>query len=284
MLLAVDRALLGEVAEHLDAEPAVEVADNPLLPRAADDLGGQPAGGPRLGHDVVRDLVGALDQPLARHHLVDHPPLQRLPRADRLPGEQGVGCTLDPEQFGEGAVNAVGGHRADVVVQVEDGGVVSGEGDVAHQHDLGVETGPVEQADGGDLQIVDQGVDVDSPVLVGVLVGPVLHVGFLEGETLGVGGHHELIARSGQDQHLVAGVGADRLQHLAERAVVLHAELDRAAQSVRRDQQDAVVAAFHPVEVPERFPVLLEAGSGHEILQQHGHSSRSSRALRACWS
>ena len=39
------------------------------------------------------------------------------------------------------------------------------------------------------------------------------------------------------------------------------------AQSVRGDQQHAVVPAFHPVEVLERFPVLLEAGSGHEILQ-----------------
>jgi hypothetical protein len=45
VLAAVDRAILGHVAEHLDAEPAVEIADDPLLPRAADDLGGQPAGG-----------------------------------------------------------------------------------------------------------------------------------------------------------------------------------------------------------------------------------------------
>jgi hypothetical protein len=30
---------LGEVGEHLDTEAAVEVVDDPLLPRSANDLG-----------------------------------------------------------------------------------------------------------------------------------------------------------------------------------------------------------------------------------------------------
>src|SRR5262245_52110604 len=55
VLLAVDRALLGHVAEHLDAEAPVQVADDPLLPRAADDLGRQPPDRARLRHDVVGD-------------------------------------------------------------------------------------------------------------------------------------------------------------------------------------------------------------------------------------
>ena len=194
VLLAVDGTLLGDVTEHLDPEPAVEVADDPLLPGAPDDLGGEPAGGPGLGHDVVGDLVGAADEIVAGHHLVDHPPVQGLLGADRLSGEQGIGGPLHAEQFLERVVDAVGGHGPDVVVQVEQGGIVRGEGDVAHQHDLGVEAGPVEQADGRDLQIVDQGADVDPTVFVGVFVGPVLHVGLLEGETLGVGGHHEFLA------------------------------------------------------------------------------------------
>src|ERR1700733_6798510 len=155
---------------------------------------------------------------------------------------------------------------ADVVVQVEESGIVRGQGDVTHQHDLGVESGPVEQADGRDLQVVDQGTDVDPPVLVGVLVSPVLQVGLLEGEALGIGGHHELLARPGQDEHLVLRIRPDRLQHLAEGAVVLHAELDGAAQGVRGDEQDAVLASLHPEEVPERLPVVLEPGSRHEFL------------------
>src|SRR5258708_32170660 len=42
VLLTMDRTLLGDVAEHLDPEAAVEVVDDPLLPRSADDLRGGP--------------------------------------------------------------------------------------------------------------------------------------------------------------------------------------------------------------------------------------------------
>ena len=53
----------------------------------------------RLGHDVVGDRVGAADQLLARHDLVDQAVLQRLGGVDRLAGEQRVGGALDAEQF-----------------------------------------------------------------------------------------------------------------------------------------------------------------------------------------
>src|SRR5215467_12572153 len=154
--LAVYRLLLGDVAEHLDAEAAVQVAHDPLLPRAPHDLRGQPADRPRLGHDVIGDLIGAADERLARHHLVDHAPGQGLLGGDRLAGQQRVRGALDPEQLLEGVVDAVGGNRAYVVVQVEDGGTLRGERDVAHQHDLGVEPRPVHQPDRRDLQVVDQ--------------------------------------------------------------------------------------------------------------------------------
>jgi len=63
---------------------------------------------------------------------------------------------------------------------------------------------------------------------------------FLEGEALRVGAHHELLAGAGEDEDLVLRVGADDLEHLAERALVLDRQLDRAAERVRLDQQDAV--------------------------------------------
>ena len=117
-----------------------------------------------------------------RHDLVDQAVLQRLGGVDRLAGEQRVGGALDAEQLLEGVVDAVGGHRADVVVEVEQHGVFAADRDVAHQDDLGVEAGAVEQPDRRDLEVVDQRADVDPPVLVGVLVCPVVHVLVLERE------------------------------------------------------------------------------------------------------
>ena len=75
----------------------------------------------------------ARDQLLARHDLVDQPVLQRLAGVDRLSGQQRVGGALGAEQFLEGVVYPVGGDRADVVVQVEQHGVLRRDGDVAHQ-------------------------------------------------------------------------------------------------------------------------------------------------------
>src|SRR5271165_7233544 len=100
--LAVHRLLLGDVAEHLDPEPAVQVADDPLLPRPPDDLRRQAARRPRLGHDVVGDRVGAGDQPGTWHDFVDHPPFEGLLGGDRFPGQQRVRGALDPEELLEG--------------------------------------------------------------------------------------------------------------------------------------------------------------------------------------
>src|ERR1700761_5399958 len=55
VLAAVHGVPAGDVAEHLDAEAAVEVLGDAPLPGAADDLRGEPADGARLGHDVVGD-------------------------------------------------------------------------------------------------------------------------------------------------------------------------------------------------------------------------------------
>jgi hypothetical protein len=152
-------------------------------------------------------------------------------------------------------------------MHVEDPRVLGAQRQVAHEQDLGMEPGPVEQADGRDLQVVDQRADVDPAVLVGVFVGPVLQLLLLQLEARRVGVHHELVPGTGQDQQLVLRVGAGGLEELAERPVVLHAQLDRAALGVGLGQQHAVVAAIEPEEPGEGLPVLLEPGRWHEFLQ-----------------
>src|ERR1700722_1856565 len=71
VLAAVRGVAGGDVPEHLDAEAAVQVLHDAALPGAADDLRGQPADGPRLGHDVVGDREAAADQLRAWYDLVD---------------------------------------------------------------------------------------------------------------------------------------------------------------------------------------------------------------------
>ena len=51
-----------------------------------------------------------------------------------------------------------------------------------------------------------------------------------------------MLARTGQDQQFVLGIGADGLEELAERAVVFDAELDGATPGVGLGQQNAVGA------------------------------------------
>ena len=86
-------------------------------------------------------------------------------------------------------------------MQIVDDGVFGADRDVAHQAHLGVETGTVDRADGRDFsEIVDQRADIDAAVLVGVLVGPIIQVLFLQFEAFRIGIHHEFVARSGEDQ------------------------------------------------------------------------------------
>src|ERR1700678_3443001 len=65
VVVAVGGRPLREVPEHLDAEPAIEVVDNPLFPRSPDDLCGQTPDRARLLHDVVGDSVRAGDELLS---------------------------------------------------------------------------------------------------------------------------------------------------------------------------------------------------------------------------
>ena len=67
---------------------------------------------------------------------------------------------------------------------------------------------------------------------------------------------------------LVLRVGAQGLEHLAERTVVLNAELDRPIERVRGGDHHTVVA-LQVEEVPKRLAIVLELGGRDELLQRH---------------
>ena len=68
-----------------------------------------------------------------------------------------------------------------------------------------------------------------------------------------------------EDHHFVFGIGADGLEKLAHRAVILHAQLDRASRGMRLRQNHAVLAAFQFVMLLESLLVLLELGGSDKI-------------------
>ena len=70
--------------------------------------------------------------------------------------------------------------------------------------------------------------------------------------------HHEVAAGARKDQHLIARIGADGLEQLTHRAVILHAQLDRSTLRVRFGEDHAVGASREPVVILEQFPVIIE--------------------------
>ena len=93
-----------------------------------------------------------------------------------------------------------------------------------------------------------------------------LQVVLLDLEPGRVGAHHPVRAGACEDEYLVVRVGAGGLEELAERTMVLHAELDRAAGGVRPGEQDAVVTPLQGEEVLEELLVVVELGRGQELL------------------
>jgi hypothetical protein len=271
MRAAVHRFLLGEMAKHLDPEAAVEIAYDSVLPGPSDDLGRQAPRGARLAHDMVGELVSPRDELVVRQDLIHHAVFERGLRIDRLPGQQRVGSAFDAEQLLEAAMDAVARHGADVEMEIVDDRIVGTNRQVAHQADFRMEARPVKDADGGYLKIVDQRADIDPPVLIGVLISPVVEVLLFQSEAFGVGIHHELLSAAAEDQDFVLRIGADRLQHLPERAMILHAQLDRPAAGVSLDEDHAVFAPFNLVVIFEAFAVLIELWSRNELLKRHGH-------------
>src|SRR2546427_3141691 len=133
MISAVDGLLLGQMRKHLDTKAAVQVVRNPLFPRAANDLRGEATRDAGLGHDVVGDLPGALQELIPGHHFIDHSVLQGLLSINRLAREQSIGSALDAQQLQKTAVNAIARNGADVVVKIKNDSVFTAYGDVAHE-------------------------------------------------------------------------------------------------------------------------------------------------------
>ena len=118
MISAVDGLFLGQMRKHLDTKAAVQVVRNPLFPRTPDNLRGEATRNARLGHDVVGNLPGALQEPIPGHHFIDHSELQGLLSINRLAREQSIGSALDAQQLQETAMNAIARNGADVVVEI----------------------------------------------------------------------------------------------------------------------------------------------------------------------
>jgi hypothetical protein len=62
VISAVDGFLLRQMREHLDTEATVQVVGNPLFPGAPYDLRGEATGDAGLGHDVVGNSPGAIQE------------------------------------------------------------------------------------------------------------------------------------------------------------------------------------------------------------------------------
>jgi len=66
-----------------------------------------------------------------------------------------------------------------------------------------------------------------------------------------------------------SGIGADRLEKLPERAMVLHAELDRTAVGVGLNKDDSILTPFKLEEILEAFLILCKLGRWDKLLQGH---------------
>jgi hypothetical protein len=106
--------------ESVGPEAAVEVVDDALFPGPAHDLCRETTSCPRLAHDVIGDLVSTLDEVRAGHDFVDESIVECLRGPNGLSGQQRVRGALGAKELLERVVDAIGGNRTDVEVQVED--------------------------------------------------------------------------------------------------------------------------------------------------------------------
>jgi hypothetical protein len=87
------------VPKHLDAESAVEIIHNSLLPRTTNDLSRQAPRCARLRHNVTGELKGSFDYLISGNDLVNESVFQRLLCVNRFTREECVGATFYSEQF-----------------------------------------------------------------------------------------------------------------------------------------------------------------------------------------
>ena len=71
MIPAVNGLLLGQMREHLDPEPAVQVIGDPFFPGTPYDLRGQATRDAGLGHDVVGNFPCTTQELILRYDFID---------------------------------------------------------------------------------------------------------------------------------------------------------------------------------------------------------------------
>ena len=272
---AMDGFLFGEMRKHLNAEAAVEIVGDAFLPWASDDLGGESAGDAWLGHDVVGQFPGARKKLIARNDFIHEAVFQSFFGVDGLSGEESIGAALYTQEFQHAAVNAVAGHGTDVVVKIENDGVFAADGDIAHQANFGVKARPVQNADGGNFEVVHQRTDVDAAVFVGVFVGPVIQIFLFQLKTFGIGIHHEIFAGAAENHDFVFGIGTDGLEQLPDGAVIFHAELYGTTEGVGFGEKHAICPAMQFVMLLEALLIFLKPWRWNEINKRHGQFSFS---------
>jgi len=85
----VDRLVLGQVREHLNAEAAVQVIGDPPLLGAPKYLSRQAPRGPGMAHDMVGELPGSAQELIPGQNFVHHSAFERQLGVDPLPQANG---------------------------------------------------------------------------------------------------------------------------------------------------------------------------------------------------
>ncbi len=120
MFVAVDGLLFGHVAEYRFVETIAEIVGDAFLPRSVHDLSRQASRGAHPGHEVISEPIPVSDQLVARHHLVHETVFEGLVGVGTSPMNRAGSRALGDQELLELTVDAVEGHRAVVLVQVED--------------------------------------------------------------------------------------------------------------------------------------------------------------------
>src|SRR5208283_4524679 len=139
----MDRLVLCQVREHLNAEAAVQVIGDPPLPGAPKYLSRQAPRGPGLAHDMVGELPGPAQQLIPGKNFVYQSVFERQLGVDSLTCEKRVGRPLDAQQFLKATMDAVARDRSHVEMRIENDRLFGAQRNVAHQTDFGVAAGTI---------------------------------------------------------------------------------------------------------------------------------------------
>ena len=233
----------------------LQIVDQQALQRPLAQLGLDGAGltGESLQHSG--NLPGAVNNLALGHQLVDPAPVQGLLGSPLAAGIHQIVGALRTQEVLHQHKHAVTGHQAEEQVVVIELGVLGGQGDIAQQGGIPVETGTGNGADGGD-------VDVEDHVLDQVGVVDVLMVKAL----FGVGApavrilvHHPVVALVSPNQNFVLAIQGDNAAELTHGAMIGAAPAHGVVIGLHGDLKNAVL----PVQIKvilEPLPVFFQFG------------------------